>query len=107
MGEDAGFPFHVAPDAGLANGPSAQPVPDAGGTPLDDPRDEPVDPEAGPTHPLEGRQTEVPSELVGAWTDGAFDFELWENYREGYWAGRHASPTREAMIFEEDGLAKF
>jgi hypothetical protein len=49
----------------------------------------------------------VPEELVGTWHTGSFDFALWENYRQGYWAGRDAVPTREAMIFSPNGDAKF
>jgi quinol monooxygenase YgiN len=52
-------------------------------------------------------RTEVPDELVGSWTDGSFDFVLWENYPEGHWAGRNAVPTREAMVFSKNGDAKF
>jgi hypothetical protein len=52
-------------------------------------------------------RTEVPDELVGAWENGSIDFALWENYREGYWAGRNATPTREAMVFSKNGDAKF
>jgi len=54
-----------------------------------------------------GQKTEVPSELVGSWHTGAFDFVLWENYREGYYAGRNAVPSREAMVLRQDGSAKF
>ncbi|HYF29519.1 MAG TPA: hypothetical protein VD993_00220 [Chitinophagaceae bacterium] len=52
-------------------------------------------------------RTEVPDELVGAWEHGTIDFTFWENYREGTWAGRNAVPTREAMIFNKNGDAKF
>ncbi|MDQ3291990.1 MAG: hypothetical protein M3Q05_11950 [Bacteroidota bacterium] len=52
-------------------------------------------------------RTEVPDEIVGAWDDGSLDFVLWENYPEGYYAGRNAAPSREAMIFEKNGNAKF
>jgi quinol monooxygenase YgiN len=52
-------------------------------------------------------RTEVPDELVGAWEHGVIDFELWENYREGYWAGRDAIPSREVMVFQKNGDAKF
>ena len=52
-------------------------------------------------------RTEVPDELVGAWEHGYIDFELWENYPEGRWAGRDAIPSREAMIFHKNGDAKF
>jgi hypothetical protein len=52
-------------------------------------------------------RTEVPDELVGAWEHGYIDFDFWENYREGYWAGRNAAPSREAMIFYKNGDAKF
>jgi hypothetical protein len=75
---------------------------DAGVAPA--PRRPPVDP---PDEPKPTPMTDVPDELVGAWTSGSLDFALWEAYREGYWAGRNASPTREAMIFREDGSAKF
>ena len=49
----------------------------------------------------------MPDELVGAWEHGTIDFVLWENYREGYYAGRNAIPSREAMVFEKNGDAKF
>jgi hypothetical protein len=52
-------------------------------------------------------RTQVPDEIVGAWDDGALDFAMWENYREGYWAGRNAAPSREAMVFSKNGDAKF
>jgi hypothetical protein len=52
-------------------------------------------------------RTEVPDELVGAWEHGYIDFELWEAYPEGHWAGRYAIPTREAMIFQKNGDATF
>lgn len=54
-----------------------------------------------------GFGTEVPKEIVGAWEHGPIDFAFWENYREGYYAGRDAAPTREAMIVKENGEAKF
>jgi hypothetical protein len=57
--------------------------------------------------PIESPRTEVPDPLVGAWDDGALDFVMWENYRQGYWAGRNAAPTREAMIFSKNGDATF
>ncbi|MDQ3291913.1 MAG: hypothetical protein M3Q05_11560 [Bacteroidota bacterium] len=50
---------------------------------------------------------EVPDEVVGAWEHGTIDFVLWENYPEGHYAGRDAIPSREAMIMEKDGKAKF
>jgi hypothetical protein len=49
----------------------------------------------------------VPDEFVGAWENGPVDFVLWENYKQGYWAGRNASPLREAMVFYKNGEAKF
>lgn len=70
-------------------------------------------PDAAPANPAPEPQpigtprTQVPDELVGAWDDGALDFTTWENYREGYWAGRNAAPTREAMVFSKNGDAKF
>lgn len=71
---------------------------DAGAEPaLVDAREPPEDPQ----------QSNVPAELVGVWNTGSLDLEFWENYREGYWAGRNATPTREAMILREDGSAKF
>jgi hypothetical protein len=103
-GPDAGV--HEHQDAGPSPGPLQHQAPDAGHDPLD-PRDGPSAPGDGPTPPPESQQTEVPAELVGAWAAGSFDFERWENYREGYWAGKNATPTREAMIFYEDGSAKF
>ena len=81
-------------DAGLRPGAGSGPVPTRPAV------DVPGEPEALP-------RTEIPSELVGAWTSGSLDLALWESYREGYWAGRNASPTREAMVFRADGSAKF
>jgi hypothetical protein len=52
-------------------------------------------------------RSEVPDEIVGAWEHGSIDFDLWENYREGYYAGRNAAPSREAMIMSKNGDAKF
>lgn len=52
-------------------------------------------------------RTEVPDELVGAWEAGTIDFALWEAYRQDYYAGRNAIPTREAMVFQKNGTAKF
>lgn len=57
--------------------------------------------------PSETPATEVPDELVGAWEHGYIDFTFWENYKEGYYAGRNAVPSREAMIFYKNGEAKF
>ena len=57
--------------------------------------------------PVDAPKTEVPDELVGAWENGSIDFAFWENYREGYYAGRNATPSREAMIFNKNGDAKF
>jgi hypothetical protein len=49
----------------------------------------------------------VPAELVGAWEYGYMDFDFWENYEEGRWAGRNAGPMREAMIFYGNGEARY
>lgn len=57
--------------------------------------------------PVDPPVTEVPDELAGAWEHGSIDFDLWENYQEGYYAGRNAAPSREAMIFKINGDAKF
>jgi hypothetical protein len=57
--------------------------------------------------PTDMPRKEVPAELVGAWEHGALDFTLWENYKTGYYAGRNATPTREAMVFSKNGDAKF
>jgi len=62
---------------------------------------------AGTDNPAGTPRTEVPDEIVGAWTDGSLDFVMWENYKEGYWAGRNAAPSREAMVFNKNGDAKF
>lgn len=62
---------------------------------------------AGKNNSVNTPKTEVPDEIVGTWTNGAFDFALWENYREGYYAGRNAAPTREAMVFSKNGEAQF
>jgi hypothetical protein len=66
------------------------------------PADPPGEPGPAPTP-----KTEVPDELVGAWQSSPIDFTLWESYREGYYAGRNAVPSREAMVLHEDGDAKF
>lgn len=63
--------------------------------------------DAGTDGPGNTPRTEVPDELVGAWEHGTIDFQLWENYQEGHYAGRNAAPTREAMIFNKNGDAKF
>lgn len=55
----------------------------------------------------EAPKTEVPAELVGTWEHGSIDFTLWENYKQGYYAGRNAAPSREAMVIRKDGTAKF
>jgi hypothetical protein len=60
-----------------------------------------------PRSPTETPRTEVPDELVGTWEHGSIDFALWENYKEGHYAGRNATPTREAMTFGKNGDAKF
>jgi quinol monooxygenase YgiN len=52
-------------------------------------------------------RTEVPDALVGSWADGSFDFELWENYKEGYWSSKNSVPVREAMVFHKNGEAKY
>jgi hypothetical protein len=52
-------------------------------------------------------RTDVPDEIVGAWESGSIDFAIWENYQEGYYAGRDAIPSREAMVFSKNGDAKF
>jgi hypothetical protein len=52
-------------------------------------------------------KTEVPDELVGTWEHGSIDFALWENYKERYYAGRNAAPSREAMVIGKNGDAKF
>lgn len=57
--------------------------------------------------PPDPPRTEVPDELVGAWEHGYIDFVLWENYPERHWAGQYAIPSREAMVFEKNGNAKF
>lgn len=61
----------------------------------------------GGNNPGNTPRTEVPDEIVGAWEDGSLDFALWENYKQGYWAGRNAVPSREAMVFKKNGEAKF
>jgi hypothetical protein len=52
-------------------------------------------------------RTEVPDEIVGAWENGSIDFELWENYQQGHYAGPDAVQSREAMVFHKNGEAKF
>lgn len=65
------------------------------------------------TDPVESRSTasaprsEVPAELVGSWEHGSINFALWENYKEGHYAGRNAAPTREAMTIGRNGEARF
>lgn len=68
-----------------------------------------VTPDAGTSTPAPAAtpRTEVPDEMVGAWEAGYIDFEFWENYREGYYAGRNAIPSREAMVLSKNGDAKF
>lgn len=88
---------------------------DAGAAPDDAHRNDAglPDPDAAADHPpqapapSEPQRTEVPDPIVGAWQAGAIDFALWENYREGYYAGRNAVPSREAMVFSKNGDAKF
>ena len=58
-------------------------------------------------NPAKSPQSEVPDEFVGTWEHGSIDFVLWENYREGYYAGRNAIPSREAMVFNKNGEARF
>lgn len=93
---DAGLEYDAGEEPHVGARTDGGPVPAPNRTRVDVPDEPPASP-----------RTEVPSELVGAWTSGSLDFAFWENYREGYWAGRNASPTREAMIFREDGSAKF
>lgn len=88
------------PDGGGGDRPHA----DAGMGPV--PNRPPANPPEEPG-PSPSPKTEVPDELVGAWQSSPIDFALWENYTEGYYAGRNAVPSREAMIFYEDGDAKF
>lgn len=57
--------------------------------------------------PADSPKTEVPAEFVGTWVHGSIDFELWENYKPGYYAGRNAAPMREAMVIDKNGGAKF
>ena len=61
----------------------------------------------GAGNPGDGLPSEIPDEFLGAWEHGSIDFVLWENYREGYYAGRNATPSREAMIFKKNGEARF
>lgn len=60
-----------------------------------------------PANPVDTPRTSVPDELVGAWQDGSLDFTLWEAYREGYYSSRNSAATREAMVFQKNGDAKF
>ena len=57
--------------------------------------------------PTNTPRTDVPVEIAGTWQHGSIDFDLWENYREGYYAGRYATPMREAMVFSSNGDAKY
>ena len=66
------------------------------------PKTAPIDPPKA-----EPPKTEVPAELVGTWEHGSIDFALWENYKQDYYAGRNAAPSREAMVIRKDGSAKF
>ncbi|HLG38641.1 MAG TPA: hypothetical protein VI461_03195 [Chitinophagaceae bacterium] len=63
--------------------------------------------ESNADNPGDTLQTEVPDEFVGSWEHGSIDFVFWEKYREGYWAGRNATPSREAMIIYKNGKARF
>lgn len=49
----------------------------------------------------------VPDGLAGTWQHGWIDFEVWENYPERKYAGRNATPMREAMVIHKDGRAKY
>ena len=60
-----------------------------------------------PENPGTKPRTVVPDELVATWECGSIDFKLWEDYREGYYAGRNAIPSREVMILSKNGDAKF
>ena len=57
--------------------------------------------------PARTPKKEIPAEFVGAWENGRIDLVFWENYREGYYAGRNATPSREVMIIYKNGEAKF
>ena len=59
------------------------------------------------TNPADSAGSGIPDEFVGAWEHGSIDFVLWENYREGYYAGRNAIPSREAMVIKKNGEARF
>jgi hypothetical protein len=86
---DAGWDADVDVDAGFFPAPERPPI------------QRPVERDPTPS------RSAVPDALVGAWQAGSIDFALWEAYKEGYYAGRDALPSREAMIFREDGSAKF
>ena len=109
----SGCPAEGAQQNGVVEGDADVVDPDGGGSddapgdpgmdPTDDPPPDPTDePDPTPTP-----RTEVPEELVGTWQAGVIDFALWENYTEGYYAGRNAIPSREAMVLEANGDAKF
>jgi hypothetical protein len=83
-GGDAGEPTR---DGGGSDDASA----DAGMRPA--PSRPPAEPPGQPG-PAPTPKTEVPDELVGVWQSSPIDFELWESYREGYYAGRNAVPSR-------------
>ncbi len=61
----------------------------------------------GVDNPQNPPRTQVPDEFVGAWENGSIDFNRWENYSSGYWAGQSAVASREAMVFQKNGDAKF
>ena len=60
-----------------------------------------------PQRPSAPPRTVVPDQLVGTWENGSIDLTLWENYRQGTYAGRNAVPSREMMSFTKNGAAKF
>lgn len=87
--------------------PEPTPVPEPAPKPTPTPNPTPTPtPTPGPESD-DGPRTPVPDQLVGSWADGSFDFELWENYPEGRWAGRDAVAVREAMVFQKNGDAKY
>ena len=60
-----------------------------------------------PDTQVESRRTEVPDEIVGTWQHGSISLATWENYTQGYYAGRNAVPTREMMTLRKNGDATF
>lgn len=102
----AGDPRHNPPQSQAPSPSTNHPAP-ANTPPTPPANPPPANGNTVPSAPAASRRTDVPDELVGVWQHGWIDFDLWENYKQGTYAGRNATPSREAMIFEKNGNARF